>query len=302
MTEGTARRDWDGRQWGDYGAFYNDIYGQAIVEHHCVGRVGASLIAADQSEGDWSDAPTPALVIPMLASAAVGASADFGAGRVGAMQHGQFAVIAPHTATNIVVHGRHLLRCIGIPYGSLLALAGDDADLPLNGDFGPLHARYSACSNIAGITTRLWAIGRNAGPHDDLAADGVLLELAAALLKLRDGAPPRAIGGLAPLALRRCLDAIRDDIEGPSLSQLAEIAGLSGSHFSRAFKASTGLSPAAWSMRHRVSEAQAALAGSNATIAEIAASCGFASQQHFTTAFKRQTGATPAAWRRERRS
>ncbi len=301
MTEDTARRDWGGRQWADYGAFYNDIYGQAIVEQHRVGRVGANLITADQSEGDWSDAPVPALVIPMLASAAVGASADFGAGRIcDPMQTGQFAVVAPNTASDIIVHGRHLARCIAVPYAALLALAGDDAGLPLDGDFGPLHARYSACSNIAALSTRLWAIGRNAGPHDDLAADGVLLELAAALLKLRDGAPARAVGGLAPLALRRCLDAIRDDNEGPSLSQLAEIAGLSGSHFSRAFKVSTGFSPAAWRMRHRISEAEAALARSNATIAEIAASCGFANQQHFTTAFKRYTGATPAAWRRER--
>jgi AraC family transcriptional regulator len=302
MAEDTARRDWGGRQWADYGAFYNDIYGQAIVEHHRVGRIGASLITADQSEGDWSDAPTPALVMTILDSAAVGATVDLGAGRIcNPLQSGQFAVIAPDTAPDIIVHGRHLVRCIGVPYPSLLALAGEDASLPSDGDFGPLHARYSACSNIAGITTRLWGLGRNAGPHDDLAADGVLLELAAALLRLRDGVPARAVGGLAPLALRRCLDAIRDDAEGPSLSQLAEIAGLSGSHFSRAFKVSTGLSPAAWSMRHRVSEAEAALTGSNSTIAEIAVSCGFANQQHFTTAFKRHTGATPAAWRRERR-
>jgi len=59
MTEDTARRDWNGRHCANHGAFYNDICGQAIVEHHRVGRVGATLITADQSEGGWSDAPTP---------------------------------------------------------------------------------------------------------------------------------------------------------------------------------------------------------------------------------------------------
>ncbi len=35
-------------------------------------------------------------------------------------------------------------------------------------------------------------------------------------------------------------------------------------------------------------------------LADVAAACGFASEQHFTTVFKKATGAAPAAWRRER--
>lgn len=74
-------RDWGGRTWDDYGQFYTDVYGQHVTEMHQVGSVGTQLLAADQGEGDWSDAPTPTLVVSRLASAPTAGSFDLGAGR-----------------------------------------------------------------------------------------------------------------------------------------------------------------------------------------------------------------------------
>ena len=294
-------RDWRNERFESAASFYREVYDHAITSQHSIGRVGAALLETEQTRGDWSDAATPDLVVATLAKRSVSMSVDFGAGRFsGLMKPNEFVVVAPDTATDVIVDEHHSLRVLAIPYASLMKLAGADSGLREDGDFGRLHIGPQAGAEVQRVIARLCLDAQDNGPHARLAADARLLELAAALLAMRDGKPARAVGGLAPVALRRCLDAIRNDVEGPSLSQLAEIAGLSGSHFSRAFKASTGLSPAAWSMRHRISEAEAALASSSATIAEIAVSCGFASQQHFTTAFKRYTGATPAAWRRER--
>src|SRR3546814_9022627 len=55
------------------------------------------------------------------------------------------------------------------------------------------------------------------------------------------------MGGLAPKTLLRAIERLRSDGDADvSLAALASDAGLSRSHFCRAFKESTGLSPHAW--------------------------------------------------------
>lgn len=301
INEGSRIRDGNDN-WTNYGQFYRDVYGQSILEQHKIGRVGASLVFADQSEGDWSEGPIPELVLPTLVSQTVGASVDLGAGRMhDPLRRHNFALVAPGAATEGVIHGRHELRLISIPYQALLNLAGDDAGLPSGGDFGHLHGQYSNCRSVLAITQRLWGIARNPGPHSDLAADGSLLELFAALLALTEGTPLSKPTYLAHWRLRRATEALADSAANAiSLADLAELVGLSASHFTRSFKASTGLTPHQWSSRHRLSQAEAELANSRTSIADIATRFGFSSQQHFTSAFKTHTGKTPAAWRRER--
>jgi AraC-like DNA-binding protein len=52
----------------------------------------------------------------------------------------------------------------------------------------------------------------------------------------------------------------------------------------------------------RLERAMARLAASDATIAEIALSCGYSDQSALTRALKRRHGVTPAAYRRSRRA
>lgn len=302
MIEGGRDRDRGQRNWTDYGQFYRDVYGQAILEQHKIGRVGASLVFADQSEGDWSEEPIPDLILCMLVSQTVGGSVDLGAGRMrDPMRRHNFALVAPGAPTDGVVHGRHELMIISTPYQALLRLAGDDAGLPAGGDFGHMHGQYSNCRHILSVTGRLWGIARKPGLHANLAADGTLLELAAALLKLRDGTQRPQATKLANWRLGKATQALADSApDSISLTDLAALVDLSASHFARSFKASTGLAPHQWSSRHRLSQAQIELANARTSIADIASRFGFSSQQHFTTAFKRHTGKTPAAWRRER--
>jgi AraC family transcriptional regulator len=84
--------------------------------------------------------------------------------------------------------------------------------------------------------------------------------------------------------------------------ELAQVMGLSSSHFCRAFKNALGIPPHSYLMRARVERAQALLLASDAPVADIAASCGFADQSHFTRLFKRFVGEAPRAWRRARES
>ncbi|MGL4314258.1 MAG: helix-turn-helix domain-containing protein [Sphingomonas sp.] len=117
---------------------------------------------------------------------------------------------------------------------------------------------------------------------------------------IRPSAPMR--GGLAPWQLRRACDAMDAAIDGSiGLDDLADIVGCSPTHFSRAFKQSTGLAPFHWLAERRIDRAKDLLEQGRLSLAEVALAVGFAAQPQFTTAFGRATGMTPAKWRRERR-
>ncbi len=105
-------------------------------------------------------------------------------------------------------------------------------------------------------------------------------------------------GGLAPWQSRRAKELIANKVANQvSLEDVATACGLSSSHFARAFKASTGITPHAWLQSCRVDRARELLRRPSRPLAEIAADCGFADQSHFTRIFKRMTGQTPGAWR-----
>jgi AraC family transcriptional regulator len=83
-----------------------------------------------------------------------------------------------------------------------------------------------------------------------------------------------------------------------TLEELAAAAGLSRSHFARAFRASTGCSPFARLRSMRVARSKALLADEALTVAQVSQACGYARQAHFCTAFKAEVGLAPSAYRR----
>ena len=64
-------------------------------------------------------------------------------------------------------------------------------------------------------------------------------------------------------------------------------------HFEKAF----GLTPLAWLQQQRAERARG-LIRRGASLAQAAASCGFADQSHMTRLFTRQFGFTPGAWQK----
>ncbi len=82
-----------------------------------------------------------------------------------------------------------------------------------------------------------------------------------------------------------------------SLSELANVAGLSRMHFAAQFRAATGFRPREYLLHHRTEHAKMLLATTERPLAEIALAVGFSTQAHFSTVFKRITGESPARWR-----
>jgi len=106
-------------------------------------------------------------------------------------------------------------------------------------------------------------------------------------------------GGLAPWQEKLSKELIADNLAGSiSLSELAKTCGLSVSHFSRAFRKSTGLAPHAWLLQARVDTAKVMLRDRDASLSAIASSCGFVDSSHFTRVFTRLVGLSPRAWSR----
>lgn len=108
--------------------------------------------------------------------------------------------------------------------------------------------------------------------------------------------------GLAPWQLRRVVEYLDAQLpQRVDLAQLAALAGLSQAHFSRAFKASTGMAPYRWQLDQRIRRAKTQLIDSRASLDQVAEATGFADAVHFGRTFRKLAGATPAAWRRDRK-
>ncbi|WP_313760249.1 AraC family transcriptional regulator [Rhizobium sp.] len=110
-----------------------------------------------------------------------------------------------------------------------------------------------------------------------------------------------ASGGLAPWQVARVKRYVEDNMSRTGASdELAELARLSTSYFSTAFKASFGLSPHSYVIAQRVERAKQLMLSTDAPLCEIALDCGLADQAHLSRIFRRATGTTPSAWRRFR--
>ncbi|TWD50341.1 AraC family transcriptional regulator [Pseudomonas sp. SJZ131] len=105
-------------------------------------------------------------------------------------------------------------------------------------------------------------------------------------------------GGLAPwrenLVKQLILDGLSDTLE---VTELARACALSRSHFSRAFKCSTGVSPQDWIRCQRINKAKQLIRDTDLTLTQISLECGFCDQAHFCHIFTRSEGINPFAWR-----
>ena len=105
---------------------------------------------------------------------------------------------------------------------------------------------------------------------------------------------------LAPVRLRRVLDHIETALYGPlDLDDLAQVAGLSRFHFSRAFRKAVGEPPLAYVARRRLEIAKTMLRTTPLPIAEVAAGAGFNSASYFCVAFQRAFGRSPREYRHD---
>lgn len=102
--------------------------------------------------------------------------------------------------------------------------------------------------------------------------------------------------------LKRAINYLENNLTHPvSVAAAAALAGYSRFHFSRAFVDRTGITPAAYLRKRRLTEAARELTTSSRRILDIALDYQFQSQEAFTRSFKREFGVSPGCYREQGR-
>lgn len=105
-----------------------------------------------------------------------------------------------------------------------------------------------------------------------------------------------------PPAVQKALERMRLYFHLPMrVAELAQLSGMSESHFSRQFKSALGTSPIDWLRRERIHQAKRRLIESDDPVKEIARQVGYHDQFFFSKDFKKMTKLTPTQFREQER-
>jgi AraC-like DNA-binding protein len=150
-----------------------------------------------------------------------------------------------------------------------------------------------------GIFERIFALLREKPANLDALVHAELARWVALFLHALQISGPAAAASVAvPDRLRPALERMRLYHHLPlRLAELAELAELSPSQFTRAFRLALGTSPIDWLRQTRIEQAKRRLRESGDTLKEIAAQVGYGDQFYFSRDFKRMTGQTPRDFR-----
>ncbi len=148
-----------------------------------------------------------------------------------------------------------------------------------------LGANYSSVSELAGIDTEealcAWLVS-------------MLERMLDAIGSNKDY--PNSV--LLGAALKYMQDHLMEEV---SRDDVAEVACLSPSHFSRVIKQTFGYSFTDLFAQIRVDKAKEMLVATDRSLLQISLDCGFNDQSYFTKVFQKYTGSTPGDYRKSRR-
>ncbi len=154
---------------------------------------------------------------------------------------------------------------------------------------------------VLGILTELERLHALDNRLDVTYCDAMSLALNQYLARRYWGAGPfddRRPASLPAWKVRRVSDYVEahlaDEIR---IATLAALVGLSEGHFQRAFRATTGQTPLAFTTHRRTEAAKRLLVSGGESVAVIAPLVGFVSQSHFARTFRAATGLTPREYR-----
>lgn len=178
------------------------------------------------------------------------------------------------------------MHVMGNDLGDLLEAIGLDSQLPT----GPLVDN----ARLVGLIERVvGALEPDETMSSLIKASAAAWDLLASLAAERDS---RGAGDNEPI--RWAQDYLRQNLRTPiAVPTLARRAGLSPSHFSARFRASTGYSVIEYLKRLRMARARQLLITSDHSIAEIGSNVGYSDPFYFSRHFKNVNGVNPTQFR-----
>jgi AraC family transcriptional regulator, arabinose operon regulatory protein len=153
------------------------------------------------------------------------------------------------------------------------------------------------CDKTKPFFERIFSRMQSTKPGDTASCDAAVAEIIAIAFETRPSLLDAAAPELPP-AVVKALEQMRLYYHKPTrVAELASMAGMSESHFSRMFKAAMGTSPIDWLRRERINQAKRRLVESSDAIKEVAQQVGYSDQFFFSKDFKRMTTLTPTQFR-----
>jgi len=144
-----------------------------------------------------------------------------------------------------------------------------------------------------------WMTGTR--PSDAALASAAVAAVIGLLFDARLSEPGMVQPELPP-AVQKAVERMRLYFHTPTrVVELAQLSGMSESHFSRQFKAAMGTSPIDWLRRERIHQAKRRLIESDDPVKEIARQVGYHDQFFFSKDFKKMTKLTPTQFREQER-
>jgi AraC family transcriptional regulator len=115
----------------------------------------------------------------------------------------------------------------------------------------------------------------------------------------RTGSQPAKPRDLLPAwKMKRVIAYVDANLGHPiRLKEIASLAKLSCSHFSRAFRRTSGEAFSSFVIRCRLERAEQLILLTDKPLSQIALDCGMADQSHLTKLFRRSYGMSPGRWR-----
>jgi AraC-like DNA-binding protein len=221
------------------------------------------------------------------------------------MPEGATTLLTLDSGPSTCCHSAYDFMRIHIPRLALDEFA-DDADLPRPGHLRAPFFKITLDSVLFQFATAALSAVQRPAEASSLFLGHIALAILAHVHRTYLGSSTEArrlLGGLAPWQERRTKELMRARLHRRlSMAELASECGLSCTHFTRAFRQSTGLPPHRWLLGYRVAKAKALLLADDHSLEDVALACGFADQCHLTRVFSRHVRESPAAWQRTRKT
>lgn len=204
-------------------------------------------------------------------------------------------------ATHIEAEGRYTVQQIYVDARVFRDVAGHFAQ----GDpdhVKPVGFQGIFDQQILAVTRCILEESRRPSGGGDLYADHLARKLAYLILERLNAPATRATRRrlLSAPELSRVAGHIEAHLaDTGGLETFARLLDMDVFSFSRAFKATTGMTPHQYLIDRRLTKIKELLLHSDATLAAIAVDTGFSSQSHMNGAFLRATSVSPGRWRRE---
>lgn len=211
---------------------------------------------------------------------------------------GTICVIPPGAQVECASDSDVDLTVISVPRSRVeLLLEGSGINPHLH--LAPLVGKISIKHGVGALFDTIWGASARGGPSGNLTVDAAFLQLVSILADaFEDTDTQRSLNN--PDQFARVVEYVENSLDRAiTVMDLAQIQGMSASHFSRRFKAAFGEPVWSYVKRRRCERAIQALRTTGDPISKIAFDYGFANQSHMTTSIRKAYRTTPKAIRNE---